>query len=124
MRGDLQNQNCRTGVCKQNENSDLIRWRGALCTDSELLGNRGRRRTKVCWSRRPFRRFRCAAELRGVRLDGPSPSGGGSAGRWRFLVTWYSSPPRGDPSRLVGFTGRTDIWKATIDLARLPRARR
>jgi hypothetical protein len=45
-------------------------------------------------------------------------------GRSRFLVTWYSSPPRGDPSWLVGFTGRTDIWKATIDLGRLPRARR
>ncbi|MBV9915359.1 MAG: hypothetical protein JO153_02565 [Solirubrobacterales bacterium] len=37
----------------------------------------------------------------------------------RFLVTWYSSPLTGDPSWLTGFGGRTDIWQATIDLARL-----
>jgi hypothetical protein len=41
----------------------------------------------------------------------------------RFLVTWYSSPPRLDQSWIVGFGGRTDIWKATIDLARLPERR-
>jgi hypothetical protein len=43
-----------------------------------------------------------------VRLRGP-----------RFLVSWYSSPPRLDESWLAGFGGRTDIWLATIDLSRL-----
>jgi hypothetical protein len=28
-----------------------------------------------------------------------------------------------DPSWIVGFSGRTDIWKATLDLSRLPRRR-
>lgn len=37
----------------------------------------------------------------------------------RFLVTWYSSPLAGDPGWLTGFASRTDIWDATIDLARL-----
>jgi hypothetical protein len=37
----------------------------------------------------------------------------------RFLVSWYSSPLKGDPSWLVGFAGPTNIWKATIDLSRL-----
>ena len=46
----------------------LVRMDG---TDFELFGNRGRLRTKVCWSRRPYRSFRCPAELKGVRLDGP-----------------------------------------------------
>jgi hypothetical protein len=149
----------------------LVRMDG---TDFELFGNRGRLRTKVCWSARPYRHFRCPQKLRGVRLDGAVawwwrgrlfviarkhlkgpdirkrtalyeisgnfeggpirivergtfPSAGDTSyagvariGRSRFLVTYYSSPPREDPSWLVGFAGRTDIWKATIDLARLP----
>lgn len=37
----------------------------------------------------------------------------------RFLVTWYSSSLAGDPSWLTGFASRTDIWRATIDMARL-----
>jgi hypothetical protein len=37
----------------------------------------------------------------------------------RFLVTWYSSPLAEDPSWIVGFAFRTDIWKATIDLSRI-----
>lgn len=45
---------------------------------------------------------------------GVAPLGGS-----RFLVTWYSSPLRGDPSWLIGFTGPTNIWKATVDLSRL-----
>jgi hypothetical protein len=149
----------------------LVRMDG---TDPELLGNQGRLRTKVCWSVRPYRRFRCPQELHGVRLDGavawwwrgrlfviarkhlkgPAirkrtalyeirgnfegghirivergtfPSAGDTSyagvariGPSRFLVTYYSSPPREDPSWLVGFGSRTDIWKAAIDLARLP----
>jgi hypothetical protein len=45
----------------------LVRTNG---TDAEVLGNRGRLRTKVCWARRPYARFACRGELRGVRLDG------------------------------------------------------
>jgi hypothetical protein len=150
----------------------LVRMDG---NDFELFGHRGRLRTKVCWARRPYRRFRCPTELRGVRLDGPVswywrgrlfiiarkhlkgegvrkrtalyeirgnleggpiravehgelPSAGDTSyagiariGRTRFLATWYSSPPKQDPSWFVGFNGRTDIWKATLDLAKLRR---
>jgi hypothetical protein len=153
----------------------LVRMDG---NDFELFGHRGRLRTKVCWARRPYRRFSCRAELRGVRLDGPVafwwdgrlfviarkhlkgegvrkrtalyeitgnleggpigivehgvlPSAGDTSYAGvarirgsRFLVTWYSSPPAEDPSWIVGFAGRTDIWKATLDLARLPKPRR
>jgi hypothetical protein len=148
----------------------LVRMDG---NDRELFGNRGRLRTKVCWSNRPYRRFSCRQELRGVRLDGPVafrwagrlfviarkhlkgegirkrtvlyelrgdlergplrivehgelPSAGDTSyagvaplGGSRFLVSWYSSPPEQDPSWLVGFGGRTDIWTAVIDLSRL-----
>jgi hypothetical protein len=148
----------------------LIRLGGS---DRELLGNRGRLRTGVCWSRRPYRSFSCRQVLNGVRLDGAVafrwrerlfviarkhlrgddirkrtalyeitgnlergplgiidrgelPSAGDTsyagvarlAGA-RFLATWYSSPPAEDPSWLEGFGGRTDIWKGTLDLARL-----
>lgn len=150
----------------------LVRMDG---NDFELFGQRGRLRTKVCWSRTPFRRFSCRAELRGVRLDGPVafrwkgrlfviarkhlrgagirkrtalyeitgdledgpigivehgelPSAGDTSYAGvarirgsRFVTTWYSSPPAEDPSWLVGFGGRTDIWKAELDLSRLRR---
>jgi hypothetical protein len=149
----------------------LVRMDG---TDYELFGNRGRLRTKVCWARRPYRRFSCPAELRGVRLDGPVafhwhgrlfviarkhlkgegirkrtalyeitgnleggpigivergvfPSAGDTSYAGiahirgsRFVTTWYSSPVAEDPSWLVGFGSRTDIWKGILDLARLP----
>lgn len=153
----------------------LVRMDG---DDDHLFGNNGRLRTKVCWSRRPYRRFSCPAELRGVRLDGAAafwwrgrllvvarkhlrgpatrkrtalyeitgnlergpigivergelPSAGDTsyagvapiAGP-RHLVTWYSSPPAEDPSWFDGFLGRTDVWRATLDLARLPAPRR
>jgi hypothetical protein len=39
------------------------------------------------------------------------------------LTTWYSSLPAEDPSWIVGFAGRTDIWRAVLDLARVPRTR-
>jgi hypothetical protein len=148
----------------------LVRMDG---NDFDLLGFQGRLRTKVCWARRPFRRFSCRRELRGVRLDGavafwwrgrlfviarkhlrgeqirkrtalyeirgdleggpirivehgefPSAGDTSYAGVVRlrgprFLVSWYSSPPRLDESWLAGFGGRTDIWLATIDLSRL-----
>ncbi|MGZ4202031.1 MAG: sialidase family protein [Thermoleophilaceae bacterium] len=40
---DLSNQDCRTGVCKHNENTDLARWRGAIwfvhrTAGSQILG--------------------------------------------------------------------------------------
>lgn len=43
-----------------------------------------------------------------ARIEGP-----------RFLTTWYSSPPAGDPSWLEGFGGQTDIWQARLNLSRL-----
>src|SRR5262249_19629982 len=46
----------------------LVRMDG---TDSELLGNQGRLRTKVCWAKKPYDSFACPQELNGVRLDGP-----------------------------------------------------
>jgi hypothetical protein len=46
----------------------LVRMDG---TDAELLGNAGRLRTKVCWSKRPYKSFTCPQDLNGVRLDGP-----------------------------------------------------
>jgi hypothetical protein len=149
----------------------LVRMDG---NDYELLGQRGRLRTKVCWAKRPYRRFSCPQTLHGVRLDGakafwwrgrlfvvarkhlkgPSvrkrtalyeitgnfeggpiriheygelPSAGDTSYAGvahirgsRFLVTWYSSPPAEDPSWVVGFASQTDIWRATLDLARLP----
>jgi hypothetical protein len=148
----------------------LVRMDG---NDYELFGHRGRLRTKVCWARRPYRRFSCPQELKGVRLDGPVafwwhgrlfviarkhlkgeavrkrtalyeitgdleggpigivergffPSAGDTSYAGvarirgsRFLATWYSSPPADDPSWIVGFAGRTDIWKATLDLTRV-----
>jgi len=41
--GDLVNTDCRTGVCKHNENTDMTRWRGAVwlvhrTADSQILG--------------------------------------------------------------------------------------
>ena len=41
--GDLVNQDCRTGVCKHNENTNLIRWHGAVwlvhrTAGSQILG--------------------------------------------------------------------------------------
>jgi hypothetical protein len=161
----------------------LVRMDG---NDLELFGHRGRLRTKVCWAVRPFRRFSCPQELRGVRLDGavarywrgrlfviarkhlkgegvrkrtalyeitgnlergpigiaehgelPSAGDTSYAGLVRLrgsracrgqavgggchLATWYSSPPADDQSWITGFAGRTDIWRANIDLAKLPR---
>jgi hypothetical protein len=45
----------------------LIRMDG---NNFDLLGYRGRLRTKVCWSSPPFTHFRCPQALDGVRLDG------------------------------------------------------
>ena len=46
----------------------LVRMDG---TDDVLFGNRDHLRTKVCWSKRPYRHFSCPQTLNGVRLDGP-----------------------------------------------------
>ena len=67
----------------------------------------------------------------GIVEHGVFPSAGDTSyagvaliGGSRFLATWYSSPPAEDPSWIVGFGGRTDIWKGALDLARLPDRRR
>ena len=46
----------------------LVRMDGM---DSELLGDQGRLRTKICWSDPPYSSFSCPAEFDGQRLDGP-----------------------------------------------------
>jgi hypothetical protein len=150
----------------------LVRMDG---NNVDLLGFRGRLRTKVCWSNAPFTRFTCPQTLNGVRLDGsvafywngrlfviarkhlrgqqirkrtalyelrgnlergplriiergvlPSAGDTSYAGvvpleGSRFLASWYSSPPAGDPGWPLGIVSQTDIWEATIDLGRLPR---
>lgn len=150
----------------------LVRMDG---DNNDLLGFAGRLRTKVCWAKRPYKRFTCPQEFDGARLDGAVafhwrgrlfvvarkhiigpemrkrtalyevtgdlnrgplklrewgelPSAGDTSyagvartGASRFLVTWYSSPLEGDPSWLEGFGGQTDIWRAQLDLSRLPR---
>jgi hypothetical protein len=39
-------------------------------TDEELLGDRGRLRTKLCWADPPYESFDCPHELAGQRMDG------------------------------------------------------
>ncbi len=46
----------------------LVRMDG---NDEELLGSKGRLRTKVCWSMPPYSSFSCPQEITGQRLDGP-----------------------------------------------------
>jgi hypothetical protein len=60
----------------------------------------------------------------GIRKWGDFPSAGDTSyagvvplGGARFLVSWYSSPLKGDPSWLTGFGGPTNIWVATFDLS-------
>ena len=88
-----------------------------------LLGQEMRKRTAL---------YEITGDLEGGRIriveHGEFPSAGDTSyagvvglGGSRFLVTWYSSPPAQDEAWLTGFTGRTDIWKATIDLSRLGR---
>ena len=57
--------------------------------------------------------------VRSSRGCGGRPARGLAGGC--HLATWYSSPPAEDPSWIVGFGGRTDIWRARIDLSRLAR---
>jgi len=47
----------------------LVRMDG---TDPELLGTKGRLRTKVCTAAAPYDSFDCGAEIAGQRLDGPA----------------------------------------------------
>jgi hypothetical protein len=48
--GDLQNQDCRTGVCKHNENTDLIGWRGAIWLVHRTAGSQSSGPTPLCAS--------------------------------------------------------------------------
>jgi len=62
--GDLNNQDCRTGVCKHNENTDLIVWKGAIwfvhrTAGSQILGPNSSLR--VYRSRNGGRTFRLQA---------------------------------------------------------------
>ena len=65
------NQNCRTGVCKHNENTDLTRWHGAIwlvhrTANSQILGPNSSLR--VYRSRDEGRTFRLQAVI-------PAPEG-------------------------------------------------
>lgn len=46
----------------------LVRMDG---TDEELLGDKGRLRTNVCWADAPYTKFDCPQVIMGQRLDGP-----------------------------------------------------
>ncbi len=46
----------------------LVRMDG---NQQELLGDRGRLRTKICWADPPYDKFDCPDEFSGQRLDGP-----------------------------------------------------
>jgi hypothetical protein len=46
----------------------LVRMDGS---ENELLGDKGRLRTKVCWADAPYTTFDCPDEIAGQRLDGP-----------------------------------------------------
>jgi hypothetical protein len=64
--GDPTNQDCRTAVCAHNENTDLIRWRGAIwlvhrTAGSQLLGPNSSLR--VSRSRDGGRSFRLQAVI-------------------------------------------------------------
>ena len=37
--GDLENQDCRTGVCQHNENTDLTWWKGDTCFAHRTAGS-------------------------------------------------------------------------------------
>jgi hypothetical protein len=102
-----------------------FRWKGRLfvLARKHLRGAGIRKRTAL---------YEITGRLDGGRLriveHGELPSAGDTSYAGvarirgsRFLTTWYSSPPAEDPSWLVGFGGRTDIWRAELDLARLPR---
>jgi hypothetical protein len=148
----------------------LVRMDGVA---SELLGDEGRLRTKVCWSLPPYDKFDCPDEIAGQRLDGPVsffwqsrlfviarkhlqgagkkrtalyeitgnlaggpitsvergelPSAGDTSyagvapiGGGRFVTAWYSGDLQEDPPWILGLIGITDIWKATLDLTKIP----
>jgi hypothetical protein len=62
-----------------------------------------------------------------IREWGEFPSAGDTSyagiartGDSTFLTTWYTSPPADDSSWIEGLSGPTEIWRAALDLARLP----
>jgi hypothetical protein len=46
----------------------LVRMDGI---ETEILGDAGRLRTKICWATAPYASFDCSTEITGQRLDGP-----------------------------------------------------
>jgi hypothetical protein len=102
-------------------------WRGRLfvIARKHLKGDDFRKRTAL---------YEITGKLEGGPIGivehGELPSAGDTSyagivhlGGSRFLTTWYSSPPALDESWLTGFGGRTDIWRATLDLSKLPKRR-
>jgi hypothetical protein len=99
-------------------------WHGGrlfVLARKHLLEARARKRTAL---------YELTGDLDGGDLQivehGELPSSGDTAyagvapiDRDRVLATWYTSPQPSDPAWIVGVLGATDIWQATIDLARL-----
>lgn len=99
-------------------------WEGRLflIARKHLLNSGIRKRTAL---------YEITGDLEGgplkIREWGELPSAGDTSyagiartGESTFLATWYTSPPADDPSWLVGFGGPTEIWRAELNLARLP----
>jgi hypothetical protein len=80
----------------------LVRMDG---TEEELLGDRGRLRTKVCWADPPYEAFSCPDELTGQRLDGPL------AWTWngRLFVVARKHLPQGGKKRTALFEVTGDL---------------
>jgi hypothetical protein len=98
-------------------------WRGRLFVIARKhLGADGRKRTAL---------FEIGGQLEGgpltIREWGELPSAGDTAyagaaaiDPTRFAVTWYSTDLAYDESWVLAIFDASDIWTATIDLARLP----
>jgi hypothetical protein len=66
--GDLRNQDCRTGVCKHNENTDLTRWRGDIYLVHRTAGS------QILGPNSSLRVYRSRDEGRSFKLRAPGGS--------------------------------------------------
>jgi len=77
--------------------------------EDELLGDKGRLRTKLCWASMPFQSFDCPYEITGARLDG-------AAHFWQngrlFVVARKHLP--------TALRKRTDLYELTGDVEHGP----
>ena len=71
--GNPDNQDCRTGVCRHNENTDLVRWRGAIWLVHRTAGS------QVLGPNSSLRIYRSPNERENVRPAGRSFRAPGTA---------------------------------------------